>query len=504
MDLAAGRGSRSGARKHVAELAVVRALQGRSGMNKPFRWTLASMMILRVGAVGALVACDPVVEPPVVDPPPATLQTVVEVPATPNRDLDLLFVVDDSPSMLDKQTNLTANFPSFLDRLQAVPGGLPNLHVGVVTTDMGTKASGSSIPGPSIGQIGQGGCSGTGKSGVLQIGDAPVNGRFLVDLDAPGGGRTQNYSGTLADAFGAMARAGAGGCGFEQPLAAMRAALDNNAANAGFLRPEAMLGVVFLADEDDCSAKSTTLFGPETGALGPLQSFRCARFGVTCAQGGQTPDTMNQVGTKAACAPSATSELLDDVAPYREFLRGLKPDERRLAVTGILGPVDPFAVELRTPPGGGSPFPSLAHSCTYAGPVGTEVADPAIRLKSFLDGFQGRSGLTSICERDLSTGLVQLAEVFRKALGSPCVDAELADANPETAGLQANCVVEDVVGANAIEIESCERNLTARPCWRLEADPALCTELLNLKLVVQRDAALDPTAVTRMRCTVAE
>ncbi len=468
-------------------------------MNKLFRRNFASMMILRVGSVGALVACGPVE-----GVPPDTLETVVEVPATPNRDLDLLFVVDDSPSMLDKQLNLTANFPSFLDRLQAVPGGLPNLHVGVVTTDMGTKASGSPMPGPSIGQIGQGGCGGTGKGGALQIGNAPVNGRFLVDEDAPAGGRTRNYTGTLADAFSAMARPGAGGCGFEQPLAAMRAALDNHAANAGFLRPEAMLGIVFLADEDDCSAKSTALFGPETGALGPLQSFRCTRFGVTCAQGGQTSDAMNVVGAKAACAPSATTELLDDVAPYREFLRGLKPDDRRLAVTGILGPVDPVAVELRPSPGGGPMLPSLAHSCTYVGPTGTEVADPAIRLGSFLDGFQGRSGLTSICERNLSTGLVQLAEVFRKAIGSPCVEAQPADADPETTGLQTDCVVEDVVGANVIEIESCERDPSARPCWRLEADPALCTASLNLKLVVQRDAAPDPTAITRMRCTVAE
>src|SRR5689334_2902710 len=58
-------------------------------------------------------------------------QTVVEVPVTPNRDLDLLFVVDDSPSMLDKQTNLANNFPNFINRLAQVPGGLPNLHLGV-------------------------------------------------------------------------------------------------------------------------------------------------------------------------------------------------------------------------------------------------------------------------------------------------------------------------------------------------------------------------------------
>src|SRR5690242_10751748 len=44
-------------------------------------------------------------------------ETVLEIPATPASDLDLLFVVDDSPSMLDKQTNLANNFPNFIDRL---------------------------------------------------------------------------------------------------------------------------------------------------------------------------------------------------------------------------------------------------------------------------------------------------------------------------------------------------------------------------------------------------
>ena len=64
------------------------------------------------------------------------------IPVNLNRNLDLLFVVDDSPSMLDKQTNLKNNFPRFIEALQLALGGLPDLHIGVVSTDMGTKASG--------------------------------------------------------------------------------------------------------------------------------------------------------------------------------------------------------------------------------------------------------------------------------------------------------------------------------------------------------------------------
>jgi hypothetical protein len=86
------------------------------------------------------------------------------VPATINRNLDLLFVIDDSGSMLAKQESFAASFPGYLDALSAIEGGLPDLHVGVVTTDMGTRAS-NNTSAPPIGTVGQGGCANAGKDG---------------------------------------------------------------------------------------------------------------------------------------------------------------------------------------------------------------------------------------------------------------------------------------------------------------------------------------------------
>jgi hypothetical protein len=305
--------------------------------------------------------------------------------------------------------------------------------------------------------------------------------------------------------FSTMARAGATGCGFEQPLAAMRRALDGNPANTGFLRQGAILGVVFLADEDDCSAESTALFGPETMALGPLQSFRCTRFGVTCATGGQTEGEMNQTGPKLGCGPSTSSTLVDDVAPYRELLQGLERDGRKVFVSGIVGPAEPVAVELRAQPGGGPSIPAVSHSCTYTGATGgLEVADPAIRLKSLIDGFPGRSSLTAICQQDLSGGLVQIAELFKSSSEIACVERTVADARPDLDGLQIDCAVEDVIGASVIEIKSCDADVTARPCWQLQPDAAACgsSPPPNLRLVVQRTALPDPATITRVRCRV--
>src|SRR5262245_58212135 len=64
---------------------------------------------------------------------------VARVPAHANRDVDMLFVVDDSPSTLDKQQNLKAAFPAFIAELELLEGGLPNIHIGVVTPDLGTQ-----------------------------------------------------------------------------------------------------------------------------------------------------------------------------------------------------------------------------------------------------------------------------------------------------------------------------------------------------------------------------
>ena len=281
--------------------------------------------------------------------------------------------------------------------------------------------------------------------------------------------------------FGQIATgAGAGGCGFEQHLEAMKAALDRNPANTGFLRPEAFLAVIFIADEDDCSFQSSTLLGPESAALGPLQSFRCTRFGVTCDVGGATPAAMNQVGTKDQCHPTAGSAFLEDVEGYVAFLKSLKADPTKLLVAGIMGATEPVQVELRAAPGSTAAQPALARSCSYLGADGQpQVADPAVRLRYLVDQFPGRSAFTTICQQDLTDAMQVFAELIVDAIGNPCIEGTLADRDPATAGVQVDCSVSDVVGrgtANEIEtpIPACDGMPGAAPCWRIVDDAARC------------------------------
>src|SRR5688572_6560767 len=112
-------------------------------------------MRFRVGLAALLCACGGGGKTPT-DGGDGRVQ-VVSVPVTPNRDLDLLFVVDDSASMADKQNNLAINLPNFINVLSTLEGGLPNVHMGVVTTDMGTKGTQVAAAGPGVGTVGQGG-----------------------------------------------------------------------------------------------------------------------------------------------------------------------------------------------------------------------------------------------------------------------------------------------------------------------------------------------------------
>jgi len=174
-----------------------------------------------------------------------------------SEDIDILFVIDNSASTADKQTLFAANFPNFVTALDSFPQGRPNLHIGVVssTVDIGVQGFGPGCPSPA-----------PNDDGLLQntpriTGCSPPNGRFLSDISNSTGGRTTNYVGTLDTAFSCIAQVGGTGCPYRAPLEAIKRALDGSRPeSAGFLRPGAMLAIVIVGDEDDCSTPDTSLF----------------------------------------------------------------------------------------------------------------------------------------------------------------------------------------------------------------------------------------------------
>ena len=473
----------------------------------------ATASLAALGALGALGGC------PYPALPSAGPREVREFPVKTSRDVDLLFLVDDSPSMSDKQVNLAAKFSRFIDVLNQIPGGLPDLHIGIATSDMGTKGADDAAPGAPIGTLGLGGCRDFGKNGALQLFGAPVTGPFISDIADGTGARQRNYTGNLSDVFAQIAKgAGAGGCGFEQPLAAVQHALDPaNQANQGFVRPDAYLGVIILTDEDDCSLSHSSLLTADTTVFGELQSFRCTRFGLVCDQGGKSSDEMNQTGTKAGCHPDDGSPYLTKIADHARAITALKADASKVFVAAIAGPTEPFATELRMQPGFPIAIPALAHSCSYLGGdingdgvPDAEVADPPIRLKAFLDQFPGRSAFSSICQQDLSGGLAAFGDLVKIAVGDPCIEAALADVEPGATGEQADCTITavthlDRATPSETQLPHCAPDdATARnpPCWRLVTDPTSCPLGGHTRVVVEGADRLAADARIRASCVV--
>ncbi len=394
---------------------------------------------------------------------------VKDIPLQLNRNLDLLFVVDNSGSMKEEQGGLTANFPKFIQVLDQVQGGRPDLHLGVISTNVG--AGNNNIQG----------CAAPGDDGHLLQGPpgttcAGINAgaKFISDIANTDGSRSTNYSGTLDTVFSCMATLGTTGCGLEAPLESMRRALEpSNAFNTGFIRQNAFLGIVIISDEDDCSMRDVTVFNP-TANLGPI-NFRCTRFGITCDG---DPELLN-MGARTNCRPNESSQYEYGVNEYINFVRGLKSDPNSIVVAGILGNPDPVAIGPNTHENKPTE-PSLQQSCESV----NGFAVPSVRNFAFLQGFPNRNSFTTICNTDLSDALVNIAALIKEVIGDPCIQGTLKDVNPTADGVQPDCVVSEVVDPNTDhEVETIlaaclpegPGTHTNTPCWYFEEDLTQCS-----------------------------
>lgn len=425
-------------------------------------------MAMRWLPVLALVACSST--PP---PPPSRVPAAI-IDAVPTKDVDVLFLIDDSIS-LDMETNLKDAYPAFFNVLNE-NGGFPNVHIGVATSDLGTSAVADPNPGPNIGAGPPDYCWGRGKSGNLQTnGSTVVNGSFIADVKNADGTRTTNYSGALIDAFDGLASVGIDGCGFEQTLEGIQRTLDNNPANAGFLRPDANLAIVVVSDEDDCSLEHTSLIDPNNSEVGPLQSFRCTHYGITCDVGGTTPEEMNTPGHKELCHSNDDSTYLTHVADHVAFLKSLKADPSMVMVGTVVGTPAPVDVEMRPAIGTTTPIPALAHSCNYTDANNQlVVADPAVRIDELANSFE-RHVTGSACQSDLSPPMVAIARQIQSMTGSTCLVRDIA--------MPADCVVTDDAGPVAD--------------YTLATDPTMCPDGQHLRFVRAGTA----TGKTVVSCT---
>jgi hypothetical protein len=389
----------------------------------------------------------------------------LSMPPIANHDIDVLFVVDNSGSMQDNQEAVAARAQEALfDVIGNAVGGPPDLHVGVITSNIG--AGEDTIPN----------CAGDGDGGRLQnhspqVGScAGLTDHFLIDVAGEGGARTQNYSGTLADAFGCIVQVGAQGCGFEQPLGALELAVSGNVPeNAGFLRPGALLVVIILTDEDDCTASDpNTLFdADDVVTLGALTSFRCFAQSVTCDQ-----EDLGAAGEKTNCVARDDSAYIAPLQRTVDALVAAKGgDASQIMVAAIAAPTTPVLVGSN----GFNPSPAVLASCVDAN---QDVAAPAIRLEQLLHAFPGRSWFESICG-DVAPALRHTANLVGDvAARRPCLRGNLRDTDASKPGVQPSCrafavAPGHVVDETSTELPACDGDGDA-PCFRLSTDTDAC------------------------------
>jgi hypothetical protein len=398
----------------------------------------------------------------------------LDVPAN-SRALDVLIVVDTSSSMSDKANALTNNLAKIGDLLTS-PAAPLDLHVGVISADLGIS--------PFMDNLSH--CVASGDAGELRstpqlVGCLPPtantespNGTFIEDV-ASGSTRLANYTGSLGETLACIGTLQANGCAFQQPLEAAKRALDGTSApmNAGFLRPQAALLLIFVGDGDDCSAHDTKVFDTNisfdnaTSALGFFTTFRCAEFGVKC----DGSDLTRQAMTYGTCAPRGDSYLYDPQY-YVDFLRSLKSDPADVYVVTVDGPPSPFSVSVDS-----SQRPQVDPSCTN----GIAAAQPAVRLEALASAFGAHGTASTICQDDFS-GAASVADAIGAAAGAMCLDGavDVTDLDPTDIGLQIGCTLADVAGSQRTVIPACpmvdDRTPAAspRPCWWASIDLALC------------------------------
>jgi hypothetical protein len=324
--------------------------------------------------------------------------------------LDILFVIDTSRSMRDDRQQLTREISAFLEPLAR--DATVDLRIGVVRPDLGAgpydfvDTCEESYEGALQRRARASDCSPPNDPWIA------LNG---TETNIPSGAADPLQR--TAEAFSCIAQLDSEGCGFEQPLEAMRIALGpKNEHNSGFLRPYAALAVVVVTDEDDCSAARTELFNTKNFDLGPA-NFRCFEYGTTCD--GIDASTARSSGPRENCRPAGN--WLFPLETYVAFLEQLKPAAVPVFFAVIAGPAHPVVVRASdgVAPSGGV-GPDLAPSCVAELDGETSSAFPAIRLRAMVDHLAPFSFFGSICSEEYALTLRSLGEQIASTARGVC------------------------------------------------------------------------------------
>jgi hypothetical protein len=370
-------------------------------------WAFADALLLTAAAFGGLGCLEDTPDLPVVPVVPEP-----ECPSGPPA-VDIVVLVDNSGSMRQEQTELARTFPIVLRELMDPADGdgdgapdhpaVTDVNVGVISPDMGTAGHVvSTCSDPDSGDdgcfLGPGGaapaCGGVPYAGLDPAG-APVLRRNAANADA--------YPiEQLGREFGCLATLGTNGCGFEQQLGAVRRAVVDQTApggcNKAFLRPDSIVVVVVVTDEDDCSvnADGGAMFDTDRTDLGHL-CLRCFLHPefleeasvLAAAVRGVRPERPSEDVLLAAIVGVPTAAEAPECNATGESASAC------LAVPAMIPTVDPAMTTQLIP------------SCNTS----NGLAFPPARIVRFAEEFGSRAIVRSICSLDWTPTMEDLAQL---------------------------------------------------------------------------------------------
>jgi hypothetical protein len=477
-------------------------------------------------------------------------EKIVDVQLTVNKDVDILFVIDNSGSMGEEQAILAQNFGSFIEVLEEKDVEA-NYRIGVTTTDNGNHWCQPGTTTPEAGKLVLSSCKSRindflFNNGEIDVRDLACNdicpltdaelaiSPTTTDFDSTPKARPwlENIEGkknipettSTVDAFKCFGPQGINGCGFESQLESMYLSLKRaenvNEAEYGFLRAQAILAVVFVTDEVDCSYNKdyseiffqdgNKVFWADPSASFPTSAV-CWNAGVSCTGDPSNYDTCDPVNKDVDGneGVSDAEAVLHPMSRYYGLLDGLEAQKQAFnaqqeIIVGLIGGVASdgsvhYGEVGDTDPEYQNSF-GIGPGCTAAPPMGSDepvTAVPPVRERDLVNRYS-QGNMFSICDSDYSPALEEIANRIRSQIQPACYTECVEDTDPSTEVIEPECTVEEeAAGEEPKRIEECAKDASGayiidpntddyvmpaddiNVCYALLADAAGATESLS-------------------------